>query len=390
MEFLGSFLGPSWNGSYAGDTIAYGGYGLAFNAANNSLFVIGHGWTNFVSEITIPDLSLDPKTYKRATFIQKPVDVTEGKRFGDVLTGLLVYHDRLILSSRVAYDANSSQNALRKSHYVSGLTLGTSGDAIGPLEITAVKTNYLTGYMASVPTVWQGPLGGPALTGWCCGPSIIGRTSLGPAVSAFDPDKLGEIDPVPGVTLLYYPLEHPTIGTWGDSTGPWPPVVGQKPNLVYNGTAMINGMAFPDGYRTVLFIGTLGQGIFCYGDTTGDINKVYTEHVFGDGSSQHYCAYVPGVDTGHSFYSIDPVTKGFATTLTQVWAYDVLDLIAVREGSKKPWEIKPYATWALPGMGPVGNGVIRATAYDAATSRLYIYQSAGSDAIVRVYGIKAH
>lgn len=409
LVYLGAFKGPAWNGLEPCDAIDYGGYGLAYYQAHNSLFVVGHGWKNCVSEITIPAvLSVDPATMVRATFLQRPVDITEGKRFGDVLAGLLVFHGRLIADSRVSYDANHSQNALRKSHYVSGLDLSQQGDALGPLEITSAATNFLTGYMASVPQAWQAALGGPALTGWCCGPSIVGRTSQGPAVYAFDPDQLGVVDPVPGSALVYYPLDHPTLGDWR-TPAPWPPVAGQGENHVYNGTAEINGVAFPDGSRSVLFFGFIGQGTFCYGDTTCDPAQVYT--LFGDpAAGLRVCALrtarCPGPNEGHSYYSVDG-SGGFAPTAFQVWAYDAGDLAKVAKHQQRgthlddkgktvidywePWDVRPYAYWtyAVPGMDFSEGAKTRGVAYDAVHQRLYLYQGqASGQPIFRVFQLK--
>lgn len=394
LTYLGGFKGPTWNGADPKDSIDYGGYGLAFNAEHHSLFVIGHIGPSFVSEITIPaTLSADPVTMQRAAFLQAPADMVEGKRFGDLLVGLLVYHGRLVASSRVSYDANHSQNALKKSHYVSGLDLSKQGDALGPLEVTSAATNYLTGYMATVPQPWQAALGGPALTGWCCGPSIVGRTSQGPAVAAFDPDKLGVADPVPGNDLVYYPLDHPTLGDWRTqgSTSPWPPSPGQAENHVYNGTAEVNGLAFPDGSRSVLFFGHIGQGMFCYGDLTCDASKVYT--LFGPPENGlRYCALrpdCPNPDQGHSYYSIDG-KKGFAPTLFQVWAYDAGDLATVKAGTVKPWEVKPYAYWTLtiPAADYAKGSRIRAVAYDPAGQRIYLYQQQYGDTYIHVFQVK--
>ena len=69
--------------------------------------------------------------------------------------------------------------------------------------------------MAHVPAEWQTALGGPVLTG-----SVLlvddWRTSYGPSLFAFNPDDLGTKNPVPHTPLLFYPSDHPTLGTWDD------------------------------------------------------------------------------------------------------------------------------------------------------------------------------
>jgi len=58
-----------------------------------------------------------------------------------------------------------------------------------------------------------------------------------------------------------------------------------------------------------------------------------------------------------------------------VWAYDAHDLVAVKMGTKQPWDVVPYAVWTLelpyaPGKGHHIGGV----AYDPASGRIFVSQ----------------
>ena len=56
-----------------------------------------------------------------------------------------------------------------------------------------------------------------------------------------------------------------------------------------------------------------------------------------------------------------------------MWAYDANDLLAVKQGTKQPWDVQPYAKWTLPGMPIDGvTNLMRAGYYDPATRRLYV------------------
>jgi len=58
---------------------------------------------------------------------------------------------------------------------------------------------------------------------------------------------------------------------------------------------------------------------------------------------------VPGFPGAH--YCYDPVdlskgTHGYPNR-DLVFAYDVNDFLAVKNGTRKPWDVRPYATWTF-------------------------------------------
>ena len=208
-------------------------------------------------------------------------------------------------------------------------------------------------------------LGGPALTGNCCIP-IISRTSFGPAAFAFDPGKLGAPSGVPDAPLVYYPQQHPTLGAWDASWNP-------RRGVLFNGATTIRGLVFPKGTRSVLFFGTQGIGRFCY----------------GEGTDQRGLAGKPTPDGTTWCYDPDDSSKGTHAYpyVAEVWAYDARRLVAVRKGRKRPWQVKPYATWRL--HLPFGSGRIGGAAYDSAGGRIYLSQQYGNgtDPVMHVFKI---
>jgi len=81
-----------------------------------------------------------------------------------------------------------------------------------------------------------------------------------------------------------------------------------------------------------------------------------------------------------------------------VWAYDVNDFIAVKQGQKRPWDVKPYATWSLelPFQSQMVNGIemgafeIQGAAYDPLTRRLFVsaYRGDGPSPLIHVFILK--
>src|SRR5262249_18067095 len=58
----------------------------------------------------------------------------------------------------------------------------------------------------------------------------------------------------------------------------------------------------------------------------------------------------------------------------QVWAYDVEDFVAVRKGTKKPWEIKPSEVKTFDFPFDNGAKYLGGVAFDPATGHLYVSQ----------------
>lgn len=363
---LGSFALPS--GQHGGSRFGYGGRGLAPHTeagGRRTLFIGGHAWdAGHVAQVAIPStLDAPGRTGAAvATVVQPFADVSDG-RMGDIsggnpmVYGLLAYGGRLVVGASEFYDAAGQQT---RSHGSSPLTLSARGDFRGFHAMDAeANPRSLGGWMTLIPPEWRRRLGGPALTG-NGGLSIISASSCGPAATVFDPDDVGVRDPVPATTLLFYPLAHPLAD----------PVAR---NEHFTLATQFGGMAFPTGSRSLLVIGRHGTGEYGYGQGTDD-------------------PALHGRPTGEgSVYVYDPVDGAKGTHAYpyrhQVWAYDALDLEAVRAGTKQPWELRPYAVWPLPGMAAAGAATIRSAAYDQPTGLLYVTTAFGEEARVHVWRI---
>ncbi len=361
-----------------GDGLTYPDSGLTYNPANNSLFINGHVWWQLTAEISIPQVvnSTNLASLNTATVRQNLTDVTEGHLANiyaggtptrdPLLGGLLVYNGKLIGTSYEYYDGS---NLTRLSHFTSSLNLAQTGDFQGMYLVgDPLKTAFVSAYMALVPAAWQASLGGPALTGNCC-VSIISRSSWGPAASAFDPDKLGVVSPVPVTPLVEYTSANP-LGASLD----------QQSNPYFEQGDEMRGLVFAAGARSLLFFGRHGTGPFCYGEGTAN---PALDHTAVPGS--------PGV-----IYCYDPVitSKGSHSYpyAHYVWAYDANDLAAAKAGTKQPWQVRPYAVWTLglpSAFGIAGYAGIQGAAYDPSTQRIYVSQKLadGSLPLIHVFTV---
>ena len=140
-----------------------------------------------------------------------------------------------------------------------------------------------------------------------------------------------------------------------------------------------------DGEHTTEFV--LGKGTSCYGLGTKELSETRTNAWLKQHSPTSYscggitmsgseisagdgCCYVGKLSTDKGGTSYPSVY--------QVWQYNVNDLLDVKSGSKKPWEVVPEVwNFDLPFVNPDrSKGLIGAT-IDQANERIFIAQSFG-------------
>jgi hypothetical protein len=212
--------------------------------------------------------------------------------------------------------------------------------------------------MGHIPPEWQKRLGWPVLTGNGA-IAMVSRSSFGPSVSGFDPDDIGVSDIAPTELFFGYPDGHQTIGTY------------QGPSLFYNCSTNLAGIVFPEDTDSILIFGKHGIGITglgdaCYGTGTSDRSLHGTDNDQGG----VWCYDPVNSDKGGHAYPY----------VTQIWAYDANDLLDVKKGKKKYWEIVPYDRIELdlpfvnPSSSRTGAKVIGGAAYDPLTQRIFISQ----------------
>ena len=355
LVYQGSFALPQ--GTTNQTSFAYGGYGIAYDPADNSLFLTGHSWYQYTSEISIPTpvssnsinalpiaSEIQPLTNAlQGTLNSIDPSVTGQKDIG----GYLVYNNRLVISAYVFYDASGTQTV---SHFTRPISLSNTSGLSGPFRVGTQYPGFVSGYMTLIPQEWQTLLGGPALTGNCC-LNIVSVQSNGPAVSVFNPNQLGTDNPVPATPLVGYPLSD-ALGAWGSQSD------------LFNGTTQVTGVAFPNGTRSVLFFGRQGIGPFCYGPGTSNQSLAGTP---SDANGDNWC-YDPtnSAKGGHAYPYV-----------YQVWAYDANDLLKVARGNEAQYDVKPYATWSLslPFTTPSTQIAILGAAYNPNTNQIYVSQS---------------
>jgi hypothetical protein len=359
LVYQGSFQLPSiecQSPTYA--CFAYGGTALAYDPANNGLFVVGHIYRQLTAEVSIPtpEKNAQISALPTATMIQPFTDALEGKINSvnptdpnpHYIGGQLVYDGRLIISVYSYYDGGGTQST---SHFARPLDLATASPFVGPVKVGNLYPGFVSGYMTQIPPEWQTLLGGPALTGNCC-LAIAGIQSWGPSASVFNPDDIGTTNPAPATVLVGYPSTHPLGTGWSTQSN------------LYNGTSNVDGVAFPVGTASLLFFGSQGIGPFCYGPGTSDEALAGTKQA----------------STGDT-WCYDPATSSKGTHaypyVDQVWAYNANDLLKVKNGTEQDYQVTPYNVWTLnlPYATTKGLNRIGGAAYDPTNNLIFISES---------------
>lgn len=362
FTYVGAFRMPA-DDPLGASTFNYGGRGLTphYDAATGklTLFMQGHSQRDGkVAQIEVPSSFVKSDNWNSlpmAKVLQDFRDVTDGRigTAGDTYNGMptygmLSFNNRLIVGVAQTYGNNQVA-----SHGVSGLNLSNTSDFKGFYSFKAdAPPRALGGPMTPIPPEWRSALGGSALTGNCC-LSMIGATSSGPSATVFNPDDVGVVSPIPGKTVLFYPLATPVCGSAGCEA---------TQNNVFNLTSRVVGVGFPGGTRTVFFVGGHGTGPYCYGT-----------------SDECRDPFLPGTKGPHA----QPYRY-------QIWAYDANDLVAVKNGSKSPSAPRPYAIWVLDDLPLHGLPVdIMGAGYDPTSGYLFIAQHYGMEPRIDVYKVNS-
>ena len=137
LAYQGSFKLPT----VSGQGFTYGGSAISYNAANDSLYAVGHVYDQAIAEVKIPALG------GTATVLQPLKDPTGGK-LGAIggsgslrIGGSLVFKNKLYVTGFVYYDGDASQ---RTTHFSRSTNLSDSA-VTGPYSVGSLRRGFLLG-----------------------------------------------------------------------------------------------------------------------------------------------------------------------------------------------------------------------------------------------------
>ncbi len=345
MEYKGAFRLPA--STYGGSSLNYSEGPLEYNSVNNSIFIAGHAHHQNIAEFRVPKIIKSKvlnKLHMASAPIQEFISVLDRATSGnpqslDRIGGMEFINNangqQLIINAYEYYDApgDNSQTTLiaRDSNNLATTTM----DGYHTFQGGAGHTS---GWISPIPQLWRPALGGSYITGQSSGIPIISRTSVGPSAFSFSEAALTGTsavpNPIPTTKLLDYSLAKPLHTDLSNTT--------LTNNIWTHLSRAVYGFIVP-GTRTYLTIGQSGghnSGV-CYKCTQNDGNLC-----------GGYCAN--DADDYYHFY----------------WLYDVNDLVAVKNGTKKSYNVRPYEYGEFP--TPFDTNDFGGGTFDPASNTLYL------------------
>lgn len=318
-------------------------------------------------------------TYSNASFIwDRPLDLTvTGQVRGPFYVTDQAYNDngRCYAGHMVNVPADMQSKVgslmlcgVAAQSIVSATTDGPAYSAFNPSNFSTSPSS-LRGTLASVTTnsfvVTGGSSTDGAYVGWVLG--VNDNIQFGIVITGYvGATKRATISgwtsgqPANGVSYVLCPrISADALVMYADAQLQTSSPYGNYPGI-WSWTASPSGhAAFPNGTRSILMIGSGGNGMMQYAiGSGGDYNN-------GEVSAEGYRCYDPtdGSRGEHQY-----------PYKTRVWAYDANELEQVRLGNLTPNSIKPYAVWNfdLPNIAGSGQISCRGVAYDPANRRLFV------------------
>jgi hypothetical protein len=341
LSYIGAFRVPA--AEFGISSLNYSEGPIAYDAADDSVYLVGHTYQQAVIEFAVPTLvggSMLGDLAMAATPLQTFTSMLDRPPYQDAdnilnrIGGLALVPtgggaSALLVNAYEYYDAPGD-------NWLTTMVVSDADDMadadVGGFHAFAGGAGHTSGWMSPVPAQWQGALGGPWITGASSGIPIIGRTSVGPSAFAFDPADVvaatasAGAAALPTVRLLDYSLAEPLHADLSNS--------GLDNTLWTHLSRATYGVVIP-ATRTYLAIGYSG------GHASGVGYKITQDNGNLCGG---YCAY-----------EADDYVE---------------DFVRVRSGEIAASAVRPYAWGAFP--VPFATNEIGGGSFDEATGHLFL------------------
>tara|TARA_R110001606_G_scaffold176841_3_gene323367 strand:- start:6411 stop:8099 length:1689 start_codon:yes stop_codon:yes gene_type:complete len=357
LKYIGGFRTSGHNfAKEKGNSFNYSKGVFTYNVKNNSIFMVGHPHTSFITELKIPKLvkSTDiSKFYVADELLQNFTNVYKTKRVDTGIsnhfriTGLELVGDGLMVNYIDWYDAGGSETDTT-IYFKDAANLATS-EINGPYQLTGAA--HSAGWLSAIPSEWQKLLGGTFISGSQPSASIISRLSVGPSAFVIDPLPLfleHSSGKLKAEGLLDFPLSN-LLYDKSIYTG-----------KIYSDDILRNG----DGRNKIwTFLSGAGYGFIIPGTST------YMT-IGGSGGHKSGVGYKIKQDDGH-------ICGGYCANSASdyssyFWLWDVKELLKVKQGLNKAYDLRPYDYGVFP--TPLANKRARVggAAFAEHSGRLYL------------------
>ena len=321
FTYLGSF-----EVTCSDDWCKYGQRGLEIADGGSALWITGHDYDAQVTKISIPPIGGNAQKLSGPTDYLGSCPEDENWSFAGI------EESGGAIRATCNYWYNVSGDDFDTFH--SGP--GSQAQHIGP-RVSPFHSGKMGAYLFEVPADFSSQhLGGKRLiTGFARQAGALGG-SQGPTLMAFDADA-----PSSALDLVWYRQHYPECN-WDDySTCDFP---GYRTADSWEGATWVRSAAGD----AILVVGQKGLGDNYYGDAR------------------------EGDCSGAKGYHSDPYEG-------QIRFYDPQDIVSRLQGTKEPWEVLPYATMVLNGVGGWGGCTDPGgMTFDQESGRLYVVHKSGA------------
>ncbi len=321
FNYLGSF-----EVTCSQDWCTYGQFGIDIADGGSALWITGHAYDAQVTKISIPPIGGSAQKLSGPTDYLGSCPEDENWHLG------AIEESGGTLRATCNYTYNVAGNDLDTYHDGPG----ASPQHIGP-RAAPFSSQKMGAYLFEVPADFASQyLGGRRLiTGFSREAGALGG-SQGPTLIAFDRGN-----PSSALDLVWYRQHYPECN-WDDySTCDFP---GYRTADSWEGATWVRSAAGD----AILIVGQKGLGDNFYGDAR------------------------PGDCSSYKGYHSDPYEG-------QIIFYDPADIVDRLEGNLEPWEVLPYATMVLNGVGGWGECTdAGGMTFDQDSGRLYLVHKSGA------------
>ena len=309
LEYQGAFVIPG--ATYGESNAHYANGKIEYNPTNNSIYIIGNANQQAIAEFEIPELvnSLDINELNAASAplqnFTKILDKTSNPQNINRVTGMKLFGNQMMVNGLEYYDAaadNTDTTIMIRD--VSGIN-ASAVDGYYSMNGKA----HAAGWISQIPVEWQELLGGTYISGNASNLPIAGRNSIGPTAFIFDPTLLLNsftTKDIPATPLIDFSLQHPLHEDQYNN---------DRDNDLWTVISRAQYGFIVPNTRTYVTIGSSGG------------------HEFGIG-------YKATQDTGRLCGG--PCSLVAADNYNYYWLWDVNDMLAVKNGEKFPYEVRPY------------------------------------------------
>ena len=333
FDYQGGFRIKS--GKFGASNTGYSKGRIAYNNDSHSLFFSSHSGHKAIGEFLIPKL-IKSYNYQDLLITQAPVQnfskVLNKTNTGNTQSlnrlGALMYKDNeLLVHAYESYDGHADNT--HTSLLIRDASNLKDSDIYGFFEFDGRA--HLVNWISPIDDYWKDVLGADLVSGGANAMSINSRLSMGPSLllhnssEIFGTNKiLGSLNTTPLLNFSTGRIFAPTEEGWASSKL-WPSEFQYNQNgdndlYTQQDSGGWYGQILP-GTRTYAVFGQMGMG---YSGGGYKITQTNGKRCGGP------CSKMPG--DNYVYY----------------WFFDMNDLLEVKAGNKKPYEVKPYSYGVFP------------------------------------------